>query len=111
MPIPEFSGGFVMKFPTCLVNRKQTASFRVIGSMLAIAPLWLMLATNTSANAQTSDDASITSAAVSSPADWTQFHRDNMQRWNPYETVVNASNADSLEVKWKNPIGAYMSGL
>ena len=33
-----------MNFPICLTNRKQTASFSIAGSMLAIAPLWLMLA-------------------------------------------------------------------
>ncbi|HYK36730.1 PQQ-binding-like beta-propeller repeat protein [Alloacidobacterium sp.] len=64
--------------------------------MLVILPLWLMLATaNTSAHAQ----------ATSSPGDWTQFLRDNMQRWNPYETVLGVSNAESLQLKWK--IGPY----
>ena len=43
----------------CVTNRKQTASFRIAGLMLAIAPLWLMLAAaNTSAYAQTSDNVS-----------------------------------------------------
>ena len=82
-----------MKFT--LTQRKQTASFRIAGSMLAIAPLWLMLAAaNTSACAQTSDDvskASATTTPAPSPADWTEFHRDNMQRWNPYETVLGVS--------------------
>ena len=37
----------------CVTNRKQTASFSIAGLMLAIAPLWLMLAAaNTSAQAQ-----------------------------------------------------------
>jgi Domain of unknown function DUF11 len=37
----------------CVINRKQTASFSIAGLMLAIAPLWLMLAAaNTSACAQ-----------------------------------------------------------
>jgi len=68
--------------------------------MLAITPLWLMLAAaNTLAYAQ----------AKSSPADWTEFHRDNMQRWNPYETVLGVGNVGNLELKWKNPIGAYMT--
>ncbi len=45
-----------MKFPLCLTHRKQTASFRMVGSMLAIAPLWLMLAAaNTSVSAQTNE--------------------------------------------------------
>ncbi len=38
-----------MKSPICVTNifvsnRKQTASFSIAGLMLAIAPLWLMLA-------------------------------------------------------------------
>jgi len=48
---------------------------------------------------QTSNNASNASPASSSPGDWTQFLRDNMQRWNPYETAINASNADSLQLK------------
>jgi hypothetical protein len=68
-----------MKSPIALVNRKQTASLRMAG-MLAIAPLWLMLAAvNTSAHAQTSNTADASSTTTSSPADWTEFHRDNMQ--------------------------------
>jgi hypothetical protein len=61
--------------------------------MLAIAPLWLMLATaNTSAHAQTS-------ASTPSCADWTQFLRDNMQRWNSDETILNVNNVGSLKLK------------
>ena len=42
-----------------------------------------------------------------SPADWTQFLRDNMQRWNPYETVLGVNNVGSLRLKWKSiPIGS-----
>jgi len=70
-------------------------------TIVTIAPLWLMLvAASTSANGQT----------TSSPADWTQFHRDNMQRWNPYETVLGVNNAGSRRLKWKNPIGEYIFG-
>ena len=48
-----------------ITHRKQTASFRIAGSMLAIAPLWLMLAAaNTSAYAQTSDNVSDASATT-----------------------------------------------
>jgi outer membrane protein assembly factor BamB len=83
-----------MKYPVCVTNRKHSASFRIVSSMLAIAPLWLMLAAaGTSAHAQTS--------RPPSPADWTEFHRDNMQRWNPYETVLGIGNVGSLQVKWK----------
>ncbi|MGC1294119.1 MAG: hypothetical protein WA869_03685 [Alloacidobacterium sp.] len=59
-----------MKFSLCLTQRKQTASLRMAGSMLAIAPLWLMLAAaNTSAYAQMSNTAAATSTAPSSPGD------------------------------------------
>ncbi len=94
-----------MKFPLCLTHRKQTASFRMAGSMLAIAPLWLMLAAaNTSAYAQTSDNvpkASATTSTAPSPGDWTEFMRDNMQRWNPYETVLGVGNVGGVQLKWK----------
>jgi outer membrane protein assembly factor BamB len=81
-------------------HRKQTASFTLV-NLLAIAPLWLMLAAaNTSAHAQTTP----------SPADWTQFLRDNMQRWNPYETVLGVGTVESLQLEWKNPVGLYKSG-
>jgi len=60
-----------MKSSISLVSSEQSASFRVISLMLTITPLWLMLAApDTSADAQT----------ASSPADWTQLLRDNMQR-------------------------------
>jgi outer membrane protein assembly factor BamB len=93
-----------MKFS--VTNKKQTASFGIVGLMLAIAPLWLMLAVaNGSAQAQTPADVSSASAgAAPSSADWTQFHRDNMQRWNLYETVLGANNVGGLQLKWKNPI-------
>jgi glucose dehydrogenase len=90
-------------------NKEQTASFRIVTLMLAIAPLWLMLA---SANtyAQTGNDVSSTTTTTSptpSPGDWTQFLRDNMQRWNPYETVLGVSNVGSLQLNWK--IGPYIT--
>jgi outer membrane protein assembly factor BamB len=75
----------------CVINRKQTASFSIAGLVLASVPLWLMLATaNAPAQAQT----------TSSPADWTQFLRDNMQRYNPYETVLSVSSVGGLKPKW-----------
>ncbi len=87
-----------MKFPICVPNRKQTASFGIVSLLLAIAPLWLMLAAvNTSAHAQ------------ASPSDWTEFHRDNMQRWNPYETVLGVNNVGNLQVKWELPLGSASS--
>ncbi len=75
---------------SCVINRKQTASFSVAGLLLAIAPLWLMLAAANTSRAQT----------TSSPADWTQFLRDNMQRYNPYETVLSVNSVGGLKPKW-----------
>ncbi len=84
-----------MKFPICVTRKKHSASFRIVSLLLAIAPLWLMLATATTpTHAQTTP----------SPADWTQFHRDNMQRWNPYETALGVGNVGTLQVKWKSPV-------
>src|ERR1700751_3018858 len=55
-------------------------------------------AATTSAYAQTPDGLSGT--ASSSSADWVEFHRDNMQRWNPYETLLGVGNAGRLQSKW-----------
>ena len=52
----------------------------------------MLAAANTSAHAQT----------TSSPADWTQFLRQSMQRWNPYETVLGVNNVGTLGLKWAN---------
>ena len=83
-----------MKFPFCVTRKKHSASFRIVSLILAIAPLWLMLAAaNSSAHA--------IMRAHTSPADWTQFLRDNMQRWNPYETKLGVSNVGSLQLNWK----------
>jgi outer membrane protein assembly factor BamB len=90
-----------MKFPP-LVNGRHTVSFRIVGLMLAIASLGLMLAAiKASVHAQTSGDVSNSTAATSSPGDWTQFLRDNMQRWNPDEKVLGVSNVGNLKLKWK----------
>ena len=85
----------------CVTNRKQTASFSIAGLMLAIAPLWLMLAFGSPANAQTS--------TTDTSPDWTQYHRDNMQRWNPYETALGVGNAGSLKLKWSYGNWSYGS--
>ena len=43
------------------------------------------------------------------PADWTQFLRDNMQRWNPYETVLSVNSVETrgLKLNWQSPIGNF----
>lgn len=44
------------------------------------------------------------SAASGNPA-WTEFHRRDMQRWNPYEHVLSVRNVGNLQVKWISPTG------
>jgi outer membrane protein assembly factor BamB len=41
-------------------------------------------------------------------ADWTEFHRTNMQRWNPYEHVLNVNNVGSLYRKWSFKTGNFV---
>jgi outer membrane protein assembly factor BamB len=101
-----------MKSPICVTNlcvtsRKQTGSFSIASLLLAVVPLWLMLvAADTSAHAQTPDDVSNSASPAASLADWTEFHRENMQRWNPYETVLGVDSVGSLQLKWKNSIAS-----
>ena len=85
-----------MKSSICVTNRKPTASFGIVSLLLAIAPVWLLQAAaalNTVLPTNASDP--------TSPADWTEFHRDNMQRWNPYETVLGVGNVGELKLKWQ----------
>ena len=37
---------------------------------------------------------------------WSQFHRHNMQRWNPYEKVLNVNNVGNLLKKWSFKTGS-----
>src|SRR5712675_2392356 len=37
---------------------------------------------------------------------WAQFHRYNMQRWNPCENVLNVNNVGNLGLKWSYVTGA-----
>ena len=46
--------------------------------------------------------------AVSSRSDWTQFHRTNMKRMNPYENVLNVHNVGRLGLKWSYTTGAQV---
>jgi len=39
-------------------------------------------------------------ASADPPGDWTQFLRDNLQRWDPFETVLRVDNVGSLQLKW-----------
>jgi outer membrane protein assembly factor BamB len=38
-------------------------------------------------------------------SDWKQFHRGNMKRANPYESVLNVDNVGNLELKWSYTTG------
>ena len=97
-----------MQFRICVPHGKQSASSKRVGSLIVIASLCLMLAAaKTSAHAQTSDDVPNSTPAASatpSPGDWTEFHRDNMQRWNPYETLLGVGNVKSLQERWQTLI-------
>ena len=77
-----------MNSPICLTRRKQTASFRIVSLLLAIVPLWLMLApANTSA--QTSNDVSGSTTTAGTPS----------------ETVLGVGNVGNLQLKWKGSVG------
>src|SRR5215469_14150365 len=92
-----------MKSSICLVNQwRNVALFRVC---LLLTTLWLMLvAASASVHAQTPENVSNPSTSPS-PGDWTQFHRENMQRWNPYETTLGVNNVDKLQLKWSHREG------
>ncbi len=40
---------------------------------------------------------------------WAQFHRANMQRYNPCEKVLNVHNVGKLQLKWSYPTGGTSS--
>src|SRR5208283_2203454 len=44
-----------------------------------------------------------------STSDWPQFHNTDMQRSNPYETVLGVNDVGSLQVKWSYPVGTTNS--
>src|SRR5215467_12342231 len=78
-----------MKSLLPLISRRQPAAFRIAGLMLAIALVWLMPLLNISLYGQNSENASNSdTGAASPPADWPQFHLNNMQRWNTYEALL-----------------------
>ena len=43
--------------------------------------------------------------ALNTGRNWSQFHRQNMQRWNPYETVLNVNNVGNLALLWSYTTG------
>jgi hypothetical protein len=45
------------------------------------------------------------SAAWGQQARWSEFHRHNMQRLNPYENVLNVNNVGNLTLKWSYATG------
>jgi outer membrane protein assembly factor BamB len=41
---------------------------------------------------------------------WSEFHRPNMQRWNPCEKVLNVNNVRNLSLKWSyTAVGAFIN--
>ena len=38
--------------------------------------------------------------------DWSQFHRNNMERWNPYEKFLTVNNVGQLGLKWTYNAGS-----
>ena len=92
-----------MKSSICAVLGRKIASSNIVIALVTI--MGLVDATSRPAIAQTSDAAVATSAA-----DWTQFLRDNMQRWNPFETVLGAKNVGSLQLKWSYDISGLSNG-
>jgi len=98
-----------MKISLCITHRTHIASFRIVSSMLAVTPLWLILATaNTSARTQTADDVA-SSSTTSSSADWKEFHGNNTLRWNPDETVLGIDSVGGLLLKWNFATGSSHS--
>jgi len=94
-----------MKSLITLPNAKPTVPFRIVLSIVTIAPLWLPLAPiNTSVHAQSSDVVSNSATASPSSVNWMQLLRDNMQRWNPFETAIGINNANNLKLKWKTDL-------
>jgi len=92
-----------VKSSLCVVNGSRVVSFKILDLIFVTASLWLILATaSTSAHAQSAEDVSksATTNTSSSPGDWTQFVRDNMERWNPYETVLGVGSVGDLGLKW-----------
>jgi outer membrane protein assembly factor BamB len=72
-------------------NREQTASCRIVPLMLAITPLWLMLAA-ANTYAQASNDVSSSTTTTSTPSD----------------TVLNVGNVGNLQLKWKALVGSVI---
>lgn len=42
-------------------------------------------------------------------ANWTQFHRNNMSRFNRYETVLGVHNVNGSQLKWSYDTAAAWS--
>jgi outer membrane protein assembly factor BamB len=89
-----------MKPSICADLRRQTAFFINVTMIVAIALGFVAGNQPTLAQSQASSASRAVVTAPSSLGDWTQFLRDNMERWNPYETVLGIGNAGNLQLKW-----------
>jgi outer membrane protein assembly factor BamB len=43
--------------------------------------------------------------------DWSEFHRTNMQRWDPCEKVLNVKNVGNLVLKWQSDAGGSQAAI
>ncbi len=41
--------------------------------------------------------------------DWNQFLRNNMARWNPFESILTVDNVGKLELKWSSNVNPFSS--
>ena len=46
---------------------------------------------------------------IHTPVGWAEFHRYNMQRWNPCERVLGVNNVGNLVVKWSYATGGNVA--
>ena len=96
-----------MKSLPSIGSWKRIASFRIVPMIVTSLSL---AAANAPGQGQSSDNvvpSSTSASTTSSAADWTEFHRNNMQRWNPYETVLGVGNVAGLQLKWKEYTGQF----
>lgn len=79
-----------------------SGSGRQIGlTCIAILLLSVFCFGQTPSSHPTSDDTPTTHV----PTTWREFHRHNMERFNPYENILSVSNVGSLGLKWSYKTG------
>ena len=81
-------------------DRRESIACRIAVFVPWMWLLWVVALPAPCASGQTSNNLP--------GAKWAQFHRDNMQRWNPYETELGVNNAGGLALKWTYATGAFV---